>query len=175
MKQEGFTLMEVLITIALIGILSVPISQILLTSQKIFYMNEDMLNDKSVALQIEEIIRKEVQLAQNIRLEGELEHQEASFLIDRINGYDELILQQADQMDYTYFGKDFWGDRKINLEFSLDKGSEEGKYLPIVKLYININDGDYIVNTSIKIETLSRLGNEISSSISKSNQLIFSK
>ncbi|KYH35324.1 hypothetical protein CLTEP_07280 [Clostridium tepidiprofundi DSM 19306] len=78
-KQKGFTLVELIITIAILGIIIVPISSMVLTSAKITKDSEDKLNATNIAQEYMEKIKSDDSLVLN---NSKLNYEEGKYNIE---------------------------------------------------------------------------------------------
>jgi len=78
-KQKGFTLVELIITIAILGIIIVPISSMVLTSAKITKDSEDKLNATNIAQEYMEKIKSDDLLVLN---NSQLNYEEGKYNIE---------------------------------------------------------------------------------------------
>lgn len=154
-QKKGFTLIEVLIVMSLIGIISLPLIQVLLSGQKHFVSHQNTLSEKSRCMVIQEKIKNEVLLAERVRLlesneekptvtleEGE----EALYLKKEADGYQ--LVKKTSQGEQELLNQDYLKMKELTLNFKLIRGFENDALEVIIK------GADYQIDTAIQLINL---------------------
>lgn len=152
LQKKGLTLMEVLIVMGLIGIISVPLTQIFFSGQKQFVTHQNALNEKSRCMLLQEKIKDEVLLAKSIRFleentlislqEGEM----AIYLVEKDSGYYELVKQIANTKQ-VILSQDYLKTNHITLNFNLKVYGQKA-------LEIVVSEENYQTDTAFQLPNL---------------------
>lgn len=153
LQRKGITLIEVLMVMSLIGIVSLPLIQILLSGQKQFVSHQNTLSEKSRCMVIQEKIKDEVLLAKSVRLVQEYKDRSlktdeiALYLKKKESGYYELIKEtgkaNGSSNQQVLLNEDYLKTSNLNLDFKL----EDNKNV----LGVIIKGEDYQIDTAIQL------------------------
>lgn len=158
LQRKGLTLMEVLIVMGLIGIISVPLIQLLLSGQKQFATHQNILNEKSRCMLLQEKIKDEVLLAKSVRLLQEdtdfiLETGETAIYLKKGLGYYELVKEtkETDKSNYkqVLLNQDYLKTNDLSLNFELQAYRQK-------VLEVAIYEADYQIDTAFQLLNLNQ-------------------
>ena len=147
-QKKGVTLMEVLVVMSLIGILSLPLIQILLSGQKQFVAHQDSLSEKSMFVLLQEKIKDEVRFAKSVRLvkresSFSLEEGEVALYIKKAsNGYE--LIKKNTEAEQVLLNKDYLKLSSMTLSFKLQTYDQEA-------LEVMIRGEDYQIDTAFQL------------------------
>lgn len=155
-QKKGLTLIEVLIVMSLIGIVSLPLMQILFSGQKQFVNHQNTLSEKSRCMVLQEKIRDEILLARTVSLmpegkslslEQEEQDQIALYLKKKDSGYYELIKEtikgSSSSNQQVLLNEDYLKISNLSLNFKLEKDKNV--------LEVIIKGEDYQIDTAIQL------------------------
>lgn len=173
LQKKGLTLIEVLMVMSLIGIVSLPLIQVLLSGQKQFVMHQNSLSEKSRCMVLQEKIKNEVLLAKSVRLlesnednmpitleEGEM----ALYLEEGSYGYQLVKETSESEPVQELLSQDYLRMNELTLNFKLIRGFENDA------LEVSIKGADYQIDTAIQLINLKKGEN-----LSKGQILIYKK
>ena len=154
--------MEVLIVMSLIGILSLPLIQVLLSGQKHFVTHQNILSEKSRCMVIQEKIKDEILLAKSVRLLEEnatikLEDGEMALYLKKGAGYYELV-KKTSQGEQVILNQDYLKTSVLTLNFKLSVGRQKA-------LEVRIKEADYQIDTAIQLLNLKQGGDNLEGQI----------
>lgn len=152
--KQGMTLLEVLVVMGLMGILTLPIIQILHSGQKQFINHESALSEKSMFLLLEETVQNEILFAKSIRVTGaedelELEEGEMALYLKFEKGAYQLVKKTSDGSEQSLLGRDILKNSDMTLIFQLMKESKQ-----VVQL--QATGENYHIETAFKLNNLSK-------------------
>lgn len=150
--KEGMTLLEVLVVMSLIGLLTLPVIQILHNGQKQFINHQSALSEKSMFLLIEEIVQEEILFAKSISVVGkrsslELEEGEVALYLQSEGGGYQLMKKTSDGNEKPLLGKSILQNSNMTLSFRLMSGSKQ-----VVQL--EAAGENYRIETAFKLNNL---------------------
>ena len=148
LQKKGITLMEVLVVMSLIGVLSLPLIQILLSGQKQFVIHQDNLSEKSMFVLLQEKIKDEVRFAKSVHLvEKEssfsLEEGEAALYIRKNSSGYELIKKTA-EAEQVLLNQDYLKISSMTLSFQLKTYGQKA-------LEVMIRGENYQIDTAFQL------------------------
>lgn len=148
LQKKGLTLIEVLVVISLIGMLSLPLIQFLLSGQKQFVSHQDTLSEKSVFILLQEKIKDEVLLAKSIRIVDEntpfsLEEGEAALYLKEESGQYELVKKTAGA-EQVLLNKDYLKISSMAISFNLKAYGQKA-------LEVMIDGENYQIDTAFQL------------------------
>lgn len=151
LQKKGLTLIEVLIVMSLIGIVSLPLIQILLSGQKQFVNHQNTLSEKSRCMVVQEKIKDEVLLAKSVRLleantTVTLEEGEVALYINKgSDGYQ--LVKKTSQGEQVLLNQDYLKMKELTLNFKFIDESQNA-------LEVIIKGADYQIDTAIQLLNL---------------------
>lgn len=173
LQRKGLTLIEVLIVMSLIGILSLPLIQMLLSGQKQFVIHQNILTEKSRCMVLQEKIKDEVLLAKSIRLVQEDEPlslnsgETALYLIKKDSGYYAFIKEtqvgENSNDQQVLLNEEYLKTNELTLNFKLMFGRQKA-------LEVSIEAADYQIDTAIQLLNLKQSGDSL-----EGQKLIYTK
>lgn len=169
LQRKGLTLMEVLIVMSLIGIVSVPLIQLLLSGQKQFVTHQNILNEKSRCMLLQEKIKDEVLLAKSVRLlQGSVQlrpediepllkqGETAIYLIQKDSGYYELVKESKETTNSSsmqvLLNEDYLKTNHLALNFKLEDYDQKA-------LEVTISEENYRTDTAFQLLNLKQSEN----------------
>lgn len=169
LQRKGLTLMEVLIVMSLIGIVSVPLIQLLLSGQKQFVTHQNILNEKSRCMLLQEKIKDQVLLAKSVRLlQGSVQlrpediepllkqGETAIYLIQKDSGYYELVKESKETANSSsmqvLLNEDYLKTNHLALNFKLEDYDQKA-------LEVTISEENYRTDTAFQLPNLKQSEN----------------
>lgn len=165
LQKKGLTLIEVLVVISLIGILSLPLIQFLLSGQKQFVSHQDTLSEKSMFIRLQEKIKDEVLLAKSIRLIDEntsfsLEEGETALYLKEESGQYELVKKTAEN-EQVLLNKDYLKISSMAISFNLKAYGQKALEVMIYGENYQIDTAFQLLNFKQGVENTEETQGEI--------------
>ena len=146
------TIVEVLIVMALIGVISLPVMQMLYTGQRVFVEQQSAVNDKSMLILMEDIIKKELRMAKTIKVvKAEefvgIKEEESALYIKQEGEEGQLVKKTSNSLEQVLLDKGLLNTRELTLNFKLLRGKKQVIQLELI-------GGNYQIETALKLYNL---------------------
>lgn len=151
-NRQGMTMIEIVVVMALIGIITIPVLNIFHTEQVLFKDHQKAVSEKSTILLLEEKIEKEIRFAKTIKVVSKemldtLEEGQMALYIKRNGDTSQLVRQDHKQKVSILLDKEFFNNHQVELRFQTFK-------LKKGVLQIGIKGGAYHIETALKLQNL---------------------
>lgn len=147
-SKKGMTTIELIVVVALIGILLVPIMDLFITSLKSFNMSGRILDHKAIALYVRGQVENEVRLAKEVTISSQVESSQNSIYIRDRSSQNEVVLRGVDGKEEVVVSAEYLNGAQLFI--SAQKTVENPS---VLKLQIVV-DEEYEVVSMIKLENL---------------------
>lgn len=153
-KKQGMTIIEVLIVMALIGVLTLPMIQMLLGGQNLFVHHQNALSEKSMFIFLEEKLQEEIRFAKTIRVVSKehlnhLEEGETALYVKSEGRGSQLIKKTYSGKEQILLDKGILDSNQITLMFRLIKEKKQVVQLDLTGI-------NYDLETAFKLHNLSQ-------------------
>lgn len=151
-KKQGMTIIEILIVMALIGVLMLPLLQMLLGGQNLFANHQNALGEKSMFILIEEKLQEEVRFAKTVRVVSKenvnhLKEGEIALYVKSEGRESQLIKKTYSDGEVVLLDKGILNNKQMTLTFNLIKEKKQVVQLSLV-------GENYQIETAFKLHNL---------------------
>lgn len=148
-KQKGITLLEVIVVIAIIGILLGPIFDTMMTNMRLSREANERTNAKDVALLVQEYIYNQVKWADKVEYSDAPTSMGQSIYIDATKG----LVHKKDENENIIYSKKAMDNVDVSIAFkklSTTQDTLTRMQITVGKIENGISKVLYTTNTSIK-------------------------
>lgn len=153
-QKQGMTIIEVLIVMTLIGVLMLPLLQMLQGGQNLFANHQNALGEKSMFILIEEKLQEEVRFAKAVRVVSQenvnhLKKGETALYVKSEGRESQLIKKTYSNGEQILLDKGILNNKQMTLTFNLIKEKKQVVQLSLV-------GESYQIETAFKLHNLAQ-------------------
>lgn len=153
-NRRGMTMIEIVVVMALIGIITIPVLKILHTEQVLFKDHQKAVSEKSTIFLLEEKIEQEIRFSKMIQIVNremlnKLEEDQVALYIKKTGDISQLVRRNHTQKEVILFDNQLFNNHPIELRFQTLK-TRKGV------LQIAIKGEDYQIETALKLQNLNQ-------------------